>query len=535
MKDISLIYKVAAEADEYKQIYELNYQTFVEEIPQHQENTEKRLIDKFDEENTYIIAKDGAEVVGMIAVRAKRPFSLDHKLPDIDSYLPKEARPCEIRLLSVKEKYRSTFVFFQLCELLVSYCLENHYNLALISGTLRQTKLYKRIGFTSFGPEVGEADARFQPMYLTKERFEENTLAFKELMKKKNPEPYTFLPGPVPMDEEVTAHLNRIPLSHRDREFMDAIHRVSRTMCQLTNANHAEIVVGTGTLANDIVAAQLSRMPGTGLILANGEFGYRLIEHASRMGLTFETIKKEWNVNIDLSEIEEKVKANSEISWVWTVHCETSTGYLYDINAIQKLCKKVGTELCVDSCSSVGTIPVNLKDIYLATAVSGKGLGSYPGIGIILHRENIRPDASIPRYLDLGLYAMSDSVPFTHSSNLLFALETALHHHTGYENTVLGNEIKGKLIQSGLPVLGDEEYSPHVITIEMPAGISSQEFGDRLKKKMILISYESKYLLDRNWIQVAIMGKHNRTYALRAIKTLIQEYFFITSVRHEIG
>ncbi|WP_080845992.1 aminotransferase class V-fold PLP-dependent enzyme [Cytobacillus gottheilii] len=535
MKDISLIYKVAADEDEYKQIYELNYQTFVEEIPQHQTNTEKKLIDQFDDENTYIIAKDGTEVVGMIAVRANRPFSLDRKLDNVDSYLPKGARPCEIRLLSVKEKYRSTFVFFQLCEMLVSYCLEKDYNLALISGTLRQTKLYKRIGFTNFGPEVGKEDARFQPMYLTKERFEQNTRAFKELMRKKTAEAYSFLPGPVPMDEEVTASLSRSPLSHRDSEFTTAIRNVSTMICELTHAQYAEVVLGTGTLANDIIAAQLSRMPGTGLVLANGEFGYRLIDHASRMGLHFETIQKDWNIRIHHTEIEAKLQENPSISWVWTVHCETSTGYLYDIDRIQDICRQFGAELCVDSCSSVGTIPVNLKDIYLATAVSGKGLGAYPGLGIILHREKIRPDVSIPRYLDLGLYALSDRVPFTHSSNLLFALETALNKHAGFDNTMLGIEIKNKLIKSGFFVLGTEEYSPHVITIQLPKDVSSQQFGDRLKKKLIYLSYESKYLLDRNWIQVAIMGKHSRIPALRAIKSMIQEYSAITQVRHEIG
>lgn len=535
MKDVSLIYKVAADEDEYRQIYELNYQTFVEEIPQHRKNKEKKLIDKFDDENTYIIAKDGKEVVGMIAVRANRPFSLDHKLPDVDAYLPLGAKPCEIRLLSVKEKYRSTFVFFQLCEMLVSYCLEKDYNLALISGTLRQTKLYKRIGFTNFGPEVGEEDARFQPMYLTKERFEQNTRAFQELMRKKSTEVYSFLPGPVPMDEKVTTSLGKEPLSHRDASFVDAMNNISKLLCKLTNTHYAEIVLGTGTLANDIIAAQLTRMPGTGLILASGEFGDRLIDHASRMGLTFETITKDWNARIELSEIEEKLKENQTISWVWTVHCETSTGYLYDINAIQTLCKEYGAELCVDSCSSVGTIPVDFKDIYLATAVSGKGIGAFPGLGVIFHREKIRSDPSIPRYLDLGLYALNSSVPFTHSSNLLFALETALKNHDVAENMQLGMEIKNKLIQSGLHVLGGDEYSPNVITIKMPQGVSSQQFGDRLKKKKIFISYESEYLLERNWVQVALMGKHSRILSLRAIKAMIQEYTIISKVRYEIG
>jgi N-acyl-L-homoserine lactone synthetase len=100
----TLTYKIASEPEEMKQIYHLNYETFVEEIPQHQENESHSLVDKFDQENIYMIAKDAEAVVGMIAVRANRPFSLDQKLDNLDDYLPKHANPCEIRLLSVKKR-----------------------------------------------------------------------------------------------------------------------------------------------------------------------------------------------------------------------------------------------------------------------------------------------------------------------------------------------------------------------------------------------------------------------------------------------
>jgi hypothetical protein len=37
----------------------------------------------------------------------------------------------------------------------------------LISGTTRQAKLYRHLGFTPFGPLVGKGDILFQPMYMT--------------------------------------------------------------------------------------------------------------------------------------------------------------------------------------------------------------------------------------------------------------------------------------------------------------------------------------------------------------------------------
>jgi len=78
----SLRFKIAAEEWEFEAIHSLNYKTFVEEIPQHQHSGEKRLVDKFHRENTYLICLDGDRLVGMLAMRGNRPFSLDSKLPN---------------------------------------------------------------------------------------------------------------------------------------------------------------------------------------------------------------------------------------------------------------------------------------------------------------------------------------------------------------------------------------------------------------------------------------------------------------------
>ncbi len=70
------LFKIAKHEHEFQQIHRLNYQTFVKEIPQHRQNQEEMLIDPYNSENTYIICLKDNQVVGMIAVRDKRPFSL---------------------------------------------------------------------------------------------------------------------------------------------------------------------------------------------------------------------------------------------------------------------------------------------------------------------------------------------------------------------------------------------------------------------------------------------------------------------------
>ena len=178
---MEIIFKVATEPDEFEKIHRLNYQTFVEEIPQHETNLEGRLVDKFHDENTYFIALDEDELVGMICVRDQRPFSLDYKLDDLDSYLPPHKSICELRLLAIAKHHRSPHIFQGVMRALYDYCDLKGYDLGIMSGTTKQARLYKHLGFVPFGPLVGKGDILFQPMYLTFEayrRLKEETRTF---------------------------------------------------------------------------------------------------------------------------------------------------------------------------------------------------------------------------------------------------------------------------------------------------------------------------------------------------------------------
>ena len=166
-----LQYRVAAAEWEFEQIHRLNYRTFVEEIPQHPPNAERRLVDKFHAENTYGICVRDGRVVGMLAWRARRPFSLDQKLAELDAYLPPGRKPCEIRLLAVEKECRRGPVFHGLLALLAENFTRQGHDLALITGVLKQGRLYRRLGFVPFGPVLGSGAATFQPMQLSLERF----------------------------------------------------------------------------------------------------------------------------------------------------------------------------------------------------------------------------------------------------------------------------------------------------------------------------------------------------------------------------
>ena len=541
-----LTFKVASESWEFEQISRLNYETFVDEIPQHEKNDDKTLVDRFHDENTYFIGLKDGQLVGMVASRDKRPFSLDQKLDNLDAYLPDARALCEFRLLAIDRGYRQGRIIQGLLTALGRHSIERGYEIAVISGNVEQEKLYRRLGFVPFGPRVGSAEAMYQPMYRELATLLEDLgelFAPEHLGESDLPKPASengrskrhagsglvnLMPGPVGIAPEVREAFIEPPVSHRAPAFVEDMKATREQLCRLVGAQNVAILLGSGTLANDVVASQLSLRDGIGLILSNGEFGDRLIDHARRMGLSYRTLETGWGELFDRTRIVEALD-ESDASWVWAVHCETSTGVLNDMTAFKEVCDGKGVSLCMDCISSIGTVPVDLAGVHMASGVSGKGLGAYPGLSMVFFDDEVQPSAGrLPRYLDLGLHSATDGVAFTMSSNLLYALKAALRRFHSADVFVEIAETSARLRRSLLDmgfdiVASDVHAAPAVITVALPPDVSSVDVGDDLERAGYLLSYNSAYLRDRNWLQFCLMGDFPRD-AVEPLLDFLREF-----------
>ncbi len=511
-----LTFKIADREAEFEAIHRLNYRTFVEEIPQHPPNAEQRLVDTFHDENSYAVCLDGERLVGMLAGRGRRPFSLDRKLSDLDALLPPHRQPLEIRLLAVEADYRKTEVFARLVATLAERFAGAGHDLAVISGTLRQTRLYAHLGFRPFGPQVGTKDAPYQPMYLDLAAY--GRLAPRLAQLPPQSRVASMLPGPVPIAPGVAAAFAVPPESHRSRAFLRMHREVRETLCDLTGAQSALLMAGSGTLANDAVAAQLSLVPGPGLIISNGEFGERLADHARRWRLEFHHHRLEWGGGVDMAEVDGVLSLHPGIRWLWAVACETSTGVMNPVAALADCCLQHGVELCLDAISALGTLPLRLDRVRFASAVSGKALGAYPGIGIVFSSGPLAPAGLLPRSLDLTAYRDGLGVPYTLSSNLLAALHAAV---TGTDWLARFDSIAAASIRlrrglhaHGFRIVADDIVAaPAVTTLSLPPSIDGHRLCRRLGRAGYRLAHESDYLSARNWIQACLMGDFNPAWA----------------------
>ncbi len=503
----ALEFKIAKTETEFEAIHRLNYRTFVEEIPQHAANAEARLVDRFHGENTYAICLDGDQLVGMLAGRAARPFSLDGKLPDLDRHLPAGRRPVEIRLLAVEPSHRNSRVVADLIALLARHFAEKGCDLAVISGTTRALGLYRRLGFVPFGPLTGVPGAQYQPMYL-----DSATVARWSWTQVGKPaEVENFLPGPVTVAPEVTAAFATPAAYHRSPEYLATLKQLHTDLAAMVKANGCQLLMGSGTLANDVVAGQLSRLREPGVIVVEGEFGERLVDHATRMGLRF-------TIATDFGDL-------PAAGWLWAAHCETSTGTLADLPSLARRCEENGTKLVLDCISSIGTVELDLSRVYLAAGASGKALGSYPGVSMVFYQQ--RPSAQpgkLPRYLDLGSYVDAEGVAFTQSSNLVHALSAALRATDWPERYArlarASTWLHHRLRRLGFDIVAPlERAAPGVCTIALRQ--DSEQVGAAMEAEGFLLAYQSGYLRRRNWLQIALMGRWSWP-ALRALPPALQ-------------
>lgn len=348
--------------------------------------------------------------------------------------------------------------------------------------------------------------------------------------------PLNFLPGPVGIHRTVHEAFCQPAVSHRSEVFLEDFRILRRRLCELAGAQQVQLLLGSGTLANDAVAAQLSLSRERGLVLANGEFGERLAEQARRFGLEHRVLVSGWGQPLPYDQARRALSAG-RFRWIWAVHCETSTGVLNDLAALKSLARDSGSRLCLDCISTLGAVPFSLEGVDLATGVSGKGLASYPGLSFVFHQRPIEPAPALPRYLDLGLYAHSPATPFTSSSNLMAALGASLDRAGAPRlRAELGRRLRPRLEALGFTILAPLAIgSPVVITLHPPRPAPAFDLGTLLESRGVLLSYRSDYLVRRNLLQVCLLGEHDLQQGERLLDALSEALTDLGASRYTPG
>ena len=523
-------FKAASTDAEVEQVHRLNHETFVDEVGQCRATPDGRLVDKFHAKNTYFVAKRGDELVGMVAVHDRPPFSIADRLADPGALARLGGRPLEVRLLVVRRDVRLGMVLPGLILAVCDHARRRGHTHLLISGLLGRVPLYEKLGYRTMGPAVPCGAAEFVPMGVELAGLSASTRRMLErwrvhLGHPEQPSPaptISLMPGPVEVAGPVRAALALPPRSHRSAGFVDQFERARERLGAIVGRDRGEVAifVGSGTLANEVIASALKGDPGLGpgLVLANGEFGERLARQVDRVGLEARVIRSPWGHPWDLDGLAEALAGGPRFGWAWGVHLESSTGMLNDLGGLVAALRGTGIRACADCVSSLGATPVDLAEVHLASGSSGKSLGSYGGLAFVFAASDAldRPGAGRPSvYLDLREALAARGPRFTVPSPLLEALDRALDDYetpgrreARYgRHAELGRRVRRGLAGLGLaPIVGEPWASPVLTTFAPPGGWDADAFRAACRSLGFEVAGESDHLRSRGWLQVATMG-----------------------------
>jgi len=133
---------------------------------------------------------------------------------------------------------------------------------------------------------------------------------------------------------------------------------------------------------------------GTVLMLINGAYGLRakkILDIARRGVIVHETPE---DTPPDLAAVERILAATPQITHIFAVHCETTSGILNPIRDIARWRRSTQRVFLLDSMSAFGALPLDAQALSVdaIAASSNKCIEGVPGLGFVFAAGRARAD-----------------------------------------------------------------------------------------------------------------------------------------------
>jgi 2-aminoethylphosphonate-pyruvate transaminase len=222
--------------------------------------------------------------------------------------------------------------------------------------------------------------------------------------------PYLLLtPGPL----TTTATVKQVMLRDWctwDAEYNTLVQRIRARLVALATPAPgftAILMQGSGTFSVESVVTTALAPTGRLLVLANGAYGQRMAAIAQRCGVACEALDSGELDPPDLERLDSALGADSRITHVGMVHCESTTGMLNPVEAAGRIVRAHRRSFIVDAMSSFGGIPMEMEAMgadYLISSAN-KCIQGVPGFGFVIARQAVLEQTrGQARSLSLDLY-----------------------------------------------------------------------------------------------------------------------------------
>ena len=322
-------------------------------------------------------------------------------------------------------------------------------------------------------------------------------------------DPLLLTPGPLTTSKrvkEVMVH----DWGSRDATFLRINKEVLDRLPEVVNAKGTHVTVpmqGSGTFAVEAMLTTFVPRAGKVLLLVNGAYGQRAKRICLIAGRRITVYETPEDTPPDLVEVERVLKADADVTHVFAVHCETTSGILNPVAEIGDLVARHGRRFLVDAMSAFGALPLDAaKTRFDALAASSnKCIEGVPGLGFVICREAALVEtAGNATTLVLDLhdqwqnFSKTGQYRFTPPIHVIVSFHQALQEFWAEggqpgrgrryaENCRVLIEGMGKLGFTTL--LPDRLQAPIIVTFHMPkdAKFVFQSFYDKLKDRGYVI------------------------------------------------
>src|SRR5690606_26390383 len=205
-------------------------------------------------------------------------------------------------------------------------------------------------------------------------------------------EPYLLTPGPLTTSWEVKQAMLR-DWGSWDGDFRSMTAALRRGLLDLIGDDKGDYdcvpMQGSGSFCVEAMLGSFVPKDGKVLVLANGAYGLRAAQTMDYLGRARTLIDKGDYLPPRGDEVAAALDADSAITHVIAIHCETSSGILNPLAEISDAVHSRGRKLLVDSMSAFGAVPLDVGLVPYEAMVSSanKCIEGVPGFGFVIAKK----------------------------------------------------------------------------------------------------------------------------------------------------
>lgn len=178
----------------------------------------------------------------------------------------------------------------------------------------------------------------------------------------------------------------------RTKEFSEIMLESEKMLLELIDCDDGKLIsyTASGTAAMDSCLISFVSKCKKALVIKGGTFGKRWSDMCSYYNISHDDFAVEPGKDPDWDLLESMIKSK-KYDVLLTQHHETSSGYIYNIERISKICSENKLVLIVDAISSFLTDYISMKKFGIDIAIlsSQKGLNLPPGLSFIILSDKI--------------------------------------------------------------------------------------------------------------------------------------------------